>query len=133
MPIETLRWFIKEVWAHFGDGWDRPGAPLFPSERRNADGINGRISREPLRAALGEAVHGTFLSGRDASRRTCCGTTAPRSYIGPEWIFLAIQEVLGHEWVATTMRYVHVHREHIEGAWILGQHRAARRLEGLLP
>ena len=38
---------------------------------------------------------------------------------------IAIQETLGHAWVATTMRYVHVHRSHIEEAWIAGQQRAA--------
>ena len=37
----------------------------------------------------------------------------------------------GHAWVATTMRYVHVHRSRIEDAWITGQRRAAARLEGL--
>jgi site-specific recombinase XerD len=129
----TLRWFVEDVWAHFGDGWDRPGAPLFPSERRNVDGTNGRISREPLRAALGEAVqrHLPQWQGRLTPHvlRHYCASQLYRSGMD----LLAIQEVLGHEWVATTMRYVHVHREHIEDAWIQGQHRAARRLEGLLP
>jgi hypothetical protein len=37
-----------------------------------------------------------------------------------------------HAWVATTMRYVHVHRSRIEDAWIAGQRRAATRLEGLV-
>jgi site-specific recombinase XerD len=46
---------------------------------------------------------------------------------------LAIQETLGHVWVATTMRYVHVHSSRIEDAWLAGQKRAAKRLEGLLP
>jgi hypothetical protein len=39
--------------------------------------------------------------------------------------------LLGHDWVATTMRYVHVHRTHIEDAWLRGQQRAAGRLGGL--
>jgi hypothetical protein len=30
------------------------------------------------------------------------------------------------------MRYVHVHRTRIEDAWVAGQQRAARRLEGLV-
>lgn len=34
---------------------------------------------------------------------------------------LAIQELLGHSWIATTMRYVHVRRTHIEDAWLRGQ------------
>ena len=43
---------------------------------------------------------------------------------------LAIQEALGHAWVATTMGYVHVHATHVEDAWIAGQERAAMQLEG---
>jgi hypothetical protein len=41
-------------------------------------------------------------------------------------------ELLGHSWVATTMRYVHVHRTRIEDAWVDGQQRAAQRLKGLI-
>ncbi len=44
---------------------------------------------------------------------------------------LAVQELLGHEWVSTTMRYVHVSRDHVAGAWLDGQARAAHRLQGL--
>src|SRR6202008_3485441 len=44
----------------------------------------------------------------------------------------AIQEVLGHSWVVTTMNYIHVHRTHVEDAWICGQQRAAGRVKGLL-
>ena len=44
---------------------------------------------------------------------------------------IAIQETLGHAWVATTMGYVHVHRTHVEDAWLAGQQRAAERLKGL--
>ena len=46
---------------------------------------------------------------------------------------VAIQEPLGHSWIATTMNYIHVHRTHIEDAWVAGQQRAAERLEGLMP
>jgi integrase/recombinase XerD len=31
----TLRWFIEDVWGHFDAGYARPGAPLFPSERKD--------------------------------------------------------------------------------------------------
>lgn len=129
----TLRWFIEDVWGHFGDGWDQPGAPLFPSERRNADGSAIHISREPIRAALSHAVerHLPQWHGRLTPHvlRHYCASQFYRSGMD----LLAIQELLGHEWVATTMRYVHVHREHIEDAWIKGQQRAATRLEGLTP
>ena len=30
----TLRWFVEDVWGQFDDDHTRPGAPLFPSERR---------------------------------------------------------------------------------------------------
>ena len=33
----TLRWFIQDVWSCFDDDHARPGAPLFCSERRNAE------------------------------------------------------------------------------------------------
>ncbi len=46
---------------------------------------------------------------------------------------VAIQQTLGHVWIAATMDYIHVHRTHIEDAWIAGQQRAADRLGGLLP
>jgi integrase/recombinase XerD len=46
---------------------------------------------------------------------------------------VAIQQALGHAWVATTMNYIHVHATHVEDAWVAGQQRAARRLKGLGP
>jgi site-specific recombinase XerD len=44
---------------------------------------------------------------------------------------IAIQELLGHAWIATTMGYVHVHRTRIEDAWVQGQHRASQRFGAL--
>ncbi|WP_308429100.1 tyrosine-type recombinase/integrase [Streptomyces brasiliensis] len=45
---------------------------------------------------------------------------------------LAIEEVLRHSWIATTMRYVHVQQTRVEDAWAAGTERAAKRLEGLI-
>ncbi|MGH3848666.1 MAG: hypothetical protein ACRDRT_03000 [Pseudonocardiaceae bacterium] len=45
----------------------------------------------------------------------------------------AIQETLGHAWIATTMGYVHVHRTHIEHAWAAGHQRSTDRLKALTP
>ena len=39
---------------------------------------------------------------------------------------VAIQQALGHAWVATTMNYIHVHATHVEDAWIAGQQRAGQ-------
>ena len=37
----------------------------------------------------------------------------------------AIQELLGHEWLSTTTRYIHVHADHIEQAWATANERIA--------
>lgn len=127
-----LRWFIEDVWGHFDDDHTRPGAPLFPSERRNGDGTCHRVSDDALRIAIAGAVqrHLPDWVGRltpHALRHYCTS-----QLYGAGMDLLAIQELLGHRWVATTMRYVHVLATHVEDAWMAGQQRAARRLGGLL-
>jgi len=52
----TLRWFIEDVWGHLDDDHTRPGAPLFPSERRNSDGSARRVGDDALRAGRAEAT-----------------------------------------------------------------------------
>jgi site-specific recombinase XerD len=128
----TLRWFIEDVWGFFDEDHTRVGAPLFPSERRNGDGSCGRVGDDALRQGLAVAA-GRHLPGWAEAltphmlRHFC----ASRLYLSGTDL-IAIQELLGHSWVATTMRYVHVHRTRIEDAWLAGQQRAARRLEGLI-
>jgi site-specific recombinase XerD len=128
-----LRWFVEDVWGHFDADHARPGAPLFPSERKTGDGSCERVGGEALRAGLAEAAcrHLPGWSNRltpHVLRHYC----ASQLYLGGMDL-LAIQELLGHAWIATTMRYVHVHRGFVEDAWIAGQQRAAKRLDGLLP
>ena len=118
------------MWGHFDDDHTRPGAPLFPPERRNADGTAARVGNEALRAALAAAAATHLPDWPDSVtphvlRHFC----ASQLYLGGMDL-VAIQETLGHAWVATTMNYVHVHRTHIEDAWIAGQQRAADRLKG---
>ncbi|MGH8995729.1 MAG: tyrosine-type recombinase/integrase [Acidimicrobiales bacterium] len=128
----TLRWFIEDVWAQFDDDHGRHGAPLLPSERKNTDGSCGRAGYDALRSALTEATvaHLPAWSGRltpHVLRHYC----ASQLYLdGVDLV--SIQETLGHVWITTTMRYVHVQRTRIEDAWIAGQQRAAGRLEGLV-
>ena len=129
----TLRWFVEDVWGHFGDDHTRPGAPLLPSERRNADGSAARVGDEALRAALAEAAARHLPDWPEpvtphVLRHFC----ASQLYLGGMDL-IAIQAVLGHAWIATTLHYVHVHRSHVEDAWVAGQERAAQRLKGLLP
>jgi hypothetical protein len=49
---ELLVWYVQDVRGLFDDDWARPGAPLFPSERRDG----GRPASDSLRDALDEAV-----------------------------------------------------------------------------
>jgi hypothetical protein len=52
----TPRWFIEDVWGQFGDDHTRPGAPLLPSECKNADGSSLRVGDDALRNGLAEAT-----------------------------------------------------------------------------
>lgn len=129
----TLRWFVEDVWGHFGDDHTRPGVPLLPSERKHADGSAARIGDETLRAALARAAAAYLPDWPDVVTphvlRHYCASQL--SLGGMD--LLAVQEALGHAWVATTMNYIHVPGAHIEDAWAAGQRRAAARLKGLLP
>ncbi|MGI8614178.1 MAG: tyrosine-type recombinase/integrase [Nocardioidaceae bacterium] len=128
----TLQWYVEDVWAGFGVDPDCPDAPLFPSERRLPhDGI-GRVNDDSLREHLAGVVarHLPAWSGRltpHVLRHYC----ASQLY-GAGMDLIAVQELLGHEWVSTTMRYVHVSRDHVASAWLARQARAAQRL-GVLP
>jgi site-specific recombinase XerD len=128
----TLRWFIEDVWGHFDADHTRPGAPLFPSERKNADGSCRRVGDDALRSGLVAAASAHLQGWADRLTphvlRHFCASQLYLSGVD----LISIQELLGHSWVATTMRYVHVHRTRIEDAWVAGQQRAARRLEGLV-
>ncbi|WP_405591569.1 tyrosine-type recombinase/integrase [Streptomyces sp. NBC_01092] len=129
----TAQWYVEDVRGYFDDEWSRPGAPLLPSERKNTDGTSKQVSSQSLRDGLNEAVerHLHSWTGRltpHVLRHFC----ASQMYLAGMDL-LAIQELLGHSWIATTMRYVHVQRTHIEDAWLRGQQRAAQRLEGLIP
>ncbi len=128
----TLRWFVEEVWGHFDDDHVRPGAPLFPSERRNADGSSRRIGDDALRAGLAQAAERHLPGWAETLTphvlRHYCASQLYRGGLD----LISIQEVLGHAWIATTMRYVHVHRTHVEDSWAAGLERAGQRLKGLM-
>jgi len=127
----NLRWFIEDVWGQFGAGHARPGAPLFPSERKCRDGSCARATAEVFRRSLAGAAerHLPARAGRltpHVLRHYC----ASQLYRGGMSLF-AIQELLGHAWTGTTARYIHVHGSHVEDAWVAGQQRAADRWKGL--
>jgi site-specific recombinase XerD len=128
----TLRWFIEDVWGHFDDDHTRPGAPLFPSERKNADGTCKRVGDDALRTGLAEAAALHLPSWADKLTPHVMRHFAASELYLSGLDLISIQELLGHSWIASTLNYVHVHRTRIDDAWIAGQQRAAQRLEGLL-
>ncbi|MEH0516753.1 site-specific integrase [Streptomyces sp. B21-079] len=128
----TLRWFIEDVWGQFDDDHTRPAAPLLPSERKNTDSSSRRVGDDALRNGLATAAKAHLPGWADTLtphvlRHFC----ASELYLGGLDL-LGIQEVLGHSWIATTMKYIHVQQTRVEDAWVTGQQRAAKRLEGLM-
>jgi len=112
----VLTWFVRDVWGHFALDHTVPGAPLFPSERRTGSGASGRTTADVFRRSLAEATmaHLPSWAGKltpHVLRRYC----ASQLYASGMDL-LAVQELLGHAWIATTMRYVHVHRGRVEQA-----------------
>ncbi|MFV9454984.1 tyrosine-type recombinase/integrase [Rhodococcus sp. NM-2] len=129
----VLRWFVEDVWGHFDDDYRRPGAPLLPSERKNTDGSCRRVGDDALRAGLAAAAAAHLPTWADTLTPHVLRHFAASELYLSGLDLLAIQELLGHSWISSTLNYVHVHRSRIEDAWIAGQQRAAQRLEGLLP
>lgn len=126
-----ITWWLTDVRHQFGDDWDDPAAPLLPSERR--DRMNGRCTRagsEALRAGLAKAVARWLpaWSGRltpHVLRHFCASSLYARGLD-----LKAIQDILGHSWLSTTTRYIHVHDDHIEHALAKANERVGARLAG---
>jgi len=130
----TLRWFIEDVWCCFDDDHARPGAPavLLRAPQHRTGARPGQATRRCApRWPKAAAVHLPGWPERvtpHVLRHFC----ASQLYLGGMDL-IAIQQALGHAWVATAMNYIHVHATHVEDAWVTGQQRAADRLKGLLP
>jgi site-specific recombinase XerD len=123
-----IEWWLTDVRHQFGDDWEDPDAPMFPSERH--DPLTGhctRAGREALRAGLNDAVD-LWLPGWSGRlsphglRHFCASSLYERGMD-----LKAVQELLGHEWLSTTTLYVHVHDGHIERSWATANDRLAAR------
>lgn len=129
MVDELLGWWLTDVRHQFGNDWNDPDAPLLPSERRDRDTTRcRRAGDDALRSGFAGAV-GTWLPawvGRltpHGLRHFCASSLYARGVD-----LKAIQELLGHDWLSTTTRYIHVHDNHIETAWANANERVAARL-----
>lgn len=115
---ELIDWWLAEVRHQYGEDWADPDAPLLPSERFDRElGRCGRVGDNALRRTLGLQVDQWLpaWSGRltpHVLRHYCAS-----SLYGAGMDIKALQELLGHQWLATTSGYIHVRSEHIELAW----------------
>ncbi len=125
-----VEWWLTEVRYQFGDDWENPEAPLFPSERHDAlTGHCARAGSEALRVGLVRAVQAWLpdWAGRltpHALRHFCASSLYERGMD-----LKAIQELLGHDWLSTTTRYIHVHDDHIERSWAAANERVTARFD----
>jgi len=126
---ELLTWWLTDVRHQFGGDWCDPDAPLLPSERRDRDtGRCLRAGSNALRTGFADALTRWLPAWQGqltphGLRHFCASSLYARGVD-----LKAIQEMLGHSWLSTTTRYIHVHDEHIERAWTQANHRVATRL-----
>ncbi|WP_338089299.1 site-specific integrase [Nocardia gipuzkoensis] len=81
----VLRWYVEDVWGRFDDDYRRPGAPLLPSERKNADGTCRRVGDDALRAGLAAAAAEHLPAWADKLTPHVRGTTRRASCICRVW------------------------------------------------
>jgi site-specific recombinase XerD len=123
-----MTWWLSEVRPQFGNDFADPDAPLLPSERRDRDfGNSLRAGPDALRSGLADAVQAWLPAWEDrltphVLRHYCASSLYERGMD-----LKAIQDLLGHDWLATTTRYIHVHDAHVEQSWAASNDRVASR------
>lgn len=116
-----LTWWIEEVRGEFDDDWELPRAPVFPSER------DGRLGPESFRSALHGAAR-AHLRGPVKKLTPHVLRHARASSLYEDGVgLIAIQQLLGHRWLSTTMAYVHVSSDAIEEEYRKAAERSALR------
>ena len=99
---------------------------MLPSERHDTGlGRNGRVGVDALRQGLTGATVTWLPSWERRLTPHVLRHYCASSLYGAGMDLKALQELLGHEWLSTTTRYIHVHDGHIEQSW----QQANRRLE----
>jgi site-specific recombinase XerD len=126
-----IDWWLAEVRHQFGNDWSDPEAPMLPSERRDRELDRCyRVGTNALRHGLAEQTARWLpaWAGRVSPHvlRHYCAS----SLYGAGMDLKALQELLGHQWLATTSAYIHVRSDHIEQAWASANRRLEARFEG---
>jgi integrase len=125
-----IEWWLIEVRPQFGDDYADPDAPMFPSERHDSlTGFCTRVGPKALREGLADAV-GCWLPdwrGRLTPHglRHFCASSLYEGGLDIK----AIQDLLGHTFLSTTTRYIHVDDEHIDRAWAAANQRVMARFD----
>jgi site-specific recombinase XerD len=123
-----MDWWLGDVRHQFGDDYSDPDAPLLPSERWDRElGRCGRVGTESLRCGLADTVARWLPAWNRRLTPHVLRHYCASSLYGHGMDLKAIQELLGHQWLSTTTRYVHVHDAHIEQAWAAANDRVAAR------
>jgi len=124
-----LEWWLTDVRHQFGDDWDQPDAPLLPSERRDElTGANTRVGDDALRTGLTRAVDQWLPSWNGRLSPHVLRHYCASSLYVQGMDLKSLQDMLGHSWLSTTSRYIHVHDDHIERSWAMANDRAVTRL-----
>ncbi|MFC9646528.1 site-specific integrase [Streptomyces mirabilis] len=123
-----LAWWMSQVRGQFGDDPAAAGAALLPSRCHISDGSLRPACAETLRQGLAQAVAHRLpaWTGRLTPHplRHFCATHLYHQGMELE----AIGALLGHTWISTTARYIHVPAERIEWHWQQANARVTGRL-----
>lgn len=123
---QLIDWWLAEVRHQFGDDWSNPDAPILPSERHGPDlETCQRVGANALRHGLGVQTARWLPAWSERLTPHVLRHYCASSLYGNGMDLKALQELLGHQWLATTSGYIHVRSDHIERAWT----DANRRLE----
>jgi Phage integrase family len=125
-----LEWWVDGPRWQYDDRVDEPEAPLFPSERRAADGSSLRVDTDTLRLHLKRMVAQHLPSQAGKLTPHTLRHFAASELYRQGMDVVAIQELLGHKWINTTMIYVHVNQTHVEHAWVRAGERGRARFGG---
>lgn len=121
-----IDWWLAEVRHQFGDDWSNPDAPMLPSERHGLDLERcQRVGPSALRSGLSVQTDKWLPAWSQRLTPHVLRHYCASSLYGHGMDIKALQELLGHQWLATTSGYIHVRSDHIEQAWTS----ANRRLE----
>lgn len=126
---ELIDWWLAEVRHLFGNDWSDPDAAMLPSERHDAVLPRcRRVGSEALRQGLARQTAQWLPAWRGRLTPHVLRHYCASSLYGSGMDLKALQELLGHEWLSTTTRYVHVRSDYVEQAWTDANRRLETRL-----